>query len=213
MHDEMVCLVCSNFLEGRERRNVKKSRYFETAKLMDDAFLALLQEKPLEFVTVKDVCSRAGVSRSTFYLHYEGITDLLEESVFLVLDRLFSRFNEGANEDVQLGICRGDRNGMFLINPKYLRPYLEFVRENRLLFLALIDNASALKLDEVYADMERLVIVPILDRFGVAEKDRDYFVAFYIQGCMAVVEKWVRGGCNDSIERVMMIMECCCRKS
>lgn len=191
---------------------MRKSRYFETAELMDDAFLALLQEKPLEFVTVKEVCARAGVSRSTFYLHYECITDLLEESVNLVLKRLFSRFSEGANEDVQLEICRGDRDGMFLINSKYLLPYLEFVRENKLLFLALIDNASALKLEEVYADMKRLIIAPILNRFGVVEKDRDYFAAFYLQGCMAVVEKWVRGGCNDSIERVMTIMERCCGK-
>lgn len=189
---------------------MKKGRYFETAELMDEAFLALLQEKPLEFVTAKEVCARASVSRSTFYLHYEGMADLLEESVRLVLDRFFSRFDEGADEDVQARICQGDREGMLLITPKYLRPYLEFVRENRALFLALIGNASALRLKDVYADMERMVIAPVLSRFGVVEEDKGYFVAFYLQGCMAVVEKWVRGGCEDSIERVMSVMERCC---
>lgn len=189
---------------------MKKGRYFETAELMDEAFLALLQEKPLEFVTAKEVCARAGVSRSTFYLHYEGMADLLEESVRLVLDRFFSRFDEGADEDIQAGICQGDRKGMLLITPKYLRPYLEFVRENRTLLLALIGNASALRLKDVYADMERVVIAPVLSRFGVVEEDKGYFVAFYLQGCMAVVEKWVRGGCEDPIERVMSVMERCC---
>lgn len=189
---------------------MKKGRYFETAEAMDEAFLALLQEKPLEFVTAKEVCARAGVSRSTFYLHYEGMADLLEESVRLVLDRFFSRFDERAGEELQEGIGRGDREGMFLITPRYLQPYLEFVRENRLLFLALLENASALRLEEVYADMERMVIFPVLDRFGVIEEDRAYFVAFYMQGCMAVVGKWVRGGCEDPIERVMSVMERCC---
>lgn len=189
---------------------MKKSRYFETAELMDEAFLELLQEKPLEFVTAKEVCARAGVSRSTFYLHYEGMADLLEESVRLVLDRFFSRFGEGADDEVQEGIGRGDRDGMLLITPKYLRPYLEFVRENRPLFLALVDNAPALRLDEVYADMERTVVAPVLGRFGVSEKDRGYFSAFYLQGCMAIVGRWVQGGCEDPIERVISIMERCC---
>ena len=161
-------------------------------------------------MTAKEVCARAGVSRSTFYLHYESMADLLEESVRLVLERFSSRFDEGASEDVQVWIGRGDRNGMNLIAPKYLRPYLEFVRENRLLFLALIDNASALRLNEVYADMERMIIAPVLDRFGVVEEDRNYFIAFYLRGCMAVVERWVRGGCEDPVERVMSVMERCC---
>lgn len=65
----------------------RNSRYFETAELMDEAFLSLLEEKDLEFITVKDVCSRAGVSRSTFYLHYESFADLMEESTRLMLGR------------------------------------------------------------------------------------------------------------------------------
>lgn len=72
----------------------RNSRYFETAELMDEALLALLQEKDLEFVTVKEVCARAGVSRSTFYLHYETVNDLLQESMELVIGRFLERFDE-----------------------------------------------------------------------------------------------------------------------
>lgn len=48
---------------------------------MDDAFLSLLEEKDFEYITVKDVCTRACVNRSTFYLHYENLIDLVEEIV------------------------------------------------------------------------------------------------------------------------------------
>lgn len=48
---------------------------------MDEAFLELLGEKDFPYITVKEICSRAGVNRSTFYLHYETIEDLLAESV------------------------------------------------------------------------------------------------------------------------------------
>lgn len=61
--------------------NKSESRYFSTAARMDDAFLRLLERKRFEYITVKEICAEAGVNRSTFYLHYETIADLLSESV------------------------------------------------------------------------------------------------------------------------------------
>ena len=53
---------------------------------MDEAFLTLLAKKDFEYITVKEICEVAGVNRSTFYLHYETMSDLLSESI--------SRMNE-----------------------------------------------------------------------------------------------------------------------
>lgn len=58
-----------------------ESKYFNTAVRMDRAFLELLEKKDMEYITVKEICEAAGVNRSTFYLHYETIDDLLAESV------------------------------------------------------------------------------------------------------------------------------------
>lgn len=48
---------------------------------MDQAFLALLEKKDFAYITVKEICEVAGVNRSTFYLHYETVGDLLSESI------------------------------------------------------------------------------------------------------------------------------------
>lgn len=61
--------------------NKSESKYFNTAQRMDEALVALLNQKPFEFITVKEICNQAGVNRSTFYLHYETIGDLLAETV------------------------------------------------------------------------------------------------------------------------------------
>ena len=66
--------------------NRSESRYFATAARMDEAFLTLLAKKNFEYITVKEICEVAEVNRSTFYLHYETMSDLLSESV--------SRMNE-----------------------------------------------------------------------------------------------------------------------
>lgn len=61
--------------------NRSESKYFNTAARMDEAFLALLEQKDFAYITVKELCQKAGVNRSTFYLHYETVGDLLAESV------------------------------------------------------------------------------------------------------------------------------------
>ena len=61
--------------------NRSESRYFATAARMDEAFLTLLAKKDFEYITIKEICEVAGVNRSTFYLHYETMSDLLSESV------------------------------------------------------------------------------------------------------------------------------------
>ena len=61
--------------------NKSQSKYFNTAVRFDKALLALLDKKPFEFITISEICEEAGVNRSTFYLHYENTSDLLEEAL------------------------------------------------------------------------------------------------------------------------------------
>ena len=72
--------------------NQNQSRYFITATLMDEALLQLLEKKDFAFISVKEICQRAGVNRSTFYLHYQSINDLLEETIELLNERFVSAF-------------------------------------------------------------------------------------------------------------------------
>lgn len=58
---------------------------------MDEAFIELLEKKDFAYITVKEICEKAGVNRSAFYLHYETLNDLLEESAQYIVDQ-FVRF-------------------------------------------------------------------------------------------------------------------------
>lgn len=44
--------------------NKNESKYFNTAVKMDKAFLALLEKKDFAYITVKEICEKAGVNRS-----------------------------------------------------------------------------------------------------------------------------------------------------
>ena len=48
-----------------------------TKKAINQAFLDILAEKPLEKITVRDITERCGINRNTFYYHYQDIPALL----------------------------------------------------------------------------------------------------------------------------------------
>lgn len=54
-----------------------RTRY--TRQVITDAFLQLLRQKPVERITVKEVCTLAQINRSTFYRQYKDCFDLMEQ--------------------------------------------------------------------------------------------------------------------------------------
>lgn len=54
-------------------------RVQKTREAIKDAFLALVGEKGFNGVTVHELCVRARINRSTFYLHYTDKYDLLDK--------------------------------------------------------------------------------------------------------------------------------------
>ena len=110
--------------------NKSESRYFVTAAKMDRAFLELLEKKDLPYITVKEICEKAGVNRSTFYLHYETIGDLLAESAEHINEDFLNcvRIDSG---DFASKLHNCPIEELYLITPEYLIPYLTYISENR----------------------------------------------------------------------------------
>ena len=58
----------------------KKSRRVKMTKLLlKTALIELMQEKPFSQITIKELCERADLNRTTFYLHYADQTAVLRE--------------------------------------------------------------------------------------------------------------------------------------
>lgn len=188
--------------------NKSESKYFHTAARMDRAFLELLEKKDFAYITVKEICQNAGVNRSTFYLHYETIADLLSESV----DYLNAQFQNYMKTDSRAVVARlhdCPLDELNFITPEYLVPYLNFAKDHRRLFRTAIENAGTLRLDETYDRLFRHVFTPILERLGVADRDRKYIMTFYIRGLVAIITEWLMQDCPESVDHIISVMQQC----
>ena len=66
--------------KGTEPKNRKTDRRtLYTKNVIKDALLEALEDKNFEQITVTDVCRRAEITRATYYLHYQSLTEVLDE--------------------------------------------------------------------------------------------------------------------------------------
>ena len=134
--------------------NKSESKYFNTALRMDEGLIALLEKKDLEYITVKEICEKAGVNRSTFYLHYESIADLVNEAMESVNERFLSYFTKRKKEFADQ-ISEKELNDLVLITKDYLRPYLQFVYDNKHVYRASFRNPYGMQVHTKYRYFKR----------------------------------------------------------
>lgn len=190
--------------------NKSESKYFNTALRLDEALIALLEKKDLQYITVKEICHQAGVNRSTFYLHYETIADLLDETLEMINQRFLSYFPR-REEEVLGHIGSRARADLFLVTEEYLLPYLRFIRDNKKVYRAAFRNPGSVQAHARYGQLKQHVLGPILARFEVPEAHRPYCIAFYVEGIAAIVKEWLRQDCADEIGTIAGIIQSCVR--
>lgn len=189
--------------------NKNQSKYFNTAKLMNDALILLLEKKDFELITVKDVCEKAGVNRSTFYLHYETMDDLLSETLENLNKSFIQKFNEA---DVpKLNLQTNSLEELVLVDERRMIPFLEFVRENVHVYKAFSLHPVLFDIRKIYQSMFDGVFQPILSRFGFVEKESRYMMEYYFNGMMALVMKWASGGCKENVQEICRLLLLCVR--
>lgn len=177
-----------------------ESKYFNTALLMDEALLQLLQKKDFEYITIKELCKKAGVNRSTFYLHYENMNDLLKESMEMLEKKFYASFASVIDEKPK---------DSYYITPSYLRPYLEFVKENRIVYRLICEKTSLFETKNTLNKLYKTIFQPILESHNVPKERQAIIFSYYFGGITSMIKKWVALDCEASIEDMMeMIMGC-----
>ena len=188
--------------------NKAESKYFNTAAKMDMALIFLLKKKSFEYITVSEICETAGVNRSTFYLHYENIGDLLEETTRYLLDDFLSYFSSDT-QAIATNIQNCALDELVFIGDKHLTPYLTYIKDHKEVFSTALLHKKTLGFEKVYMRMFENIFNPILDRFQYPPSDRPYVMMYYLNGINAIVCEWLKNGCQKSIEEISEIISIC----
>jgi AcrR family transcriptional regulator len=187
--------------------NKNESKYFNAASKMQKSLISLLDKKEFDQITVKEICENAHVNRSTFYLHYDNVNDLLAETVEETYKDFFNRYGDEISRKIDFEDKSEDE--LFLITPEYLRPYLEFVEQNRKLYRLMYDKADVMGVENMYEKWFHEIFGPILTRFGVSDEEQPLIMLFFLKGLLAVVTQWLKDDCRMPIDNLIKIIQMC----
>ncbi|QSX07636.1 TetR/AcrR family transcriptional regulator [Alkalibacter rhizosphaerae] len=109
--------------------NLEKQK--RTKKRMEDAFIQLYKDNNYEKITVQQICRKAGIHRSTFYLYYGNMEMLLRE----LEDRLLEKLQEYNHALHPFDFRKTNHHGEATAS---LVPMVRFFLEHRLTFVVLM---------------------------------------------------------------------------
>ena len=182
--------------------NKSESKYFNTALLMNEALLLLLEKKDYEFITVTEICKKAGVNRTTFYLHYESIDDLLIET----LDMINKKFHDAFDNKI-VDVNTAKKEDLYLINDENLIPYLELIKEYKHVYKLIHDKPQLFKKQYTSELLYKELFSKILDKFYVTNDEKEYIFSYFSLGLVAIIQKWIEKDCIDDIDKIASIMK------
>lgn len=188
--------------------NNTESRYYNTSLLMNQALVELLNKKDYEFITIKEICKRAGVNRSTFYLHYDTVDDLLNETIENINKAFLSCFSQNTREFSEK-LKSTNLDDLVFITPEYLVPYLNFIKENKMVYQVSAKHPNLMQSFAKFDYLKLYILTPIFNKFNIDINKRNYFSSYYINGIFGIVNEWIKGGCKTEIDNLCnIIIEC-----
>ena len=154
-----------------------------TRRAIKESFLKLLNQRPLNQITVKDIVEDCGINRNSFYYHFSDLPALVEEIMAEQVSAMVE--NHPTVDSVQEGSDA----------------IVEFVMHNKRAIYHIYNSVSRDVFERHLTEVCRYVVTTYLDGMleEVEEADRDAILRFHRCACFGSVIDWLNGGMKDDV--------------
>lgn len=167
-----------------------------TKKAIIEAFQQILEETPINKITVKSIVERCSINRNTFYYYFEGIPELVEYHLTAMADQLLDSFDDPNPREELTRVV----NYFTQRKRSVLHIYRFFPREQ---FLPILDKIA------VYV-VERSIRQATAE-VSISEENLAVLIRFYKGALVGGLLDWLEAGMNydmnTMVERLCELME------
>lgn len=96
-----------------------------------------------------------------------------------------------------------------MITPEYLTPYLNYIKENKVIHQVACKHTLIMNSIEKFNDLNQYIFKPIFTRFGIDEKTEHYMILYYLNGVTSIINEWIKNDCKDEISYIEKIIINC----
>ena len=160
--------------------NTKNNQRTRLSKMLfKNALMDLLKEKgSVAKISVRELCDRAELNRSTFYAHYQEPNDLLIEIEAELLDATEEHLKKiGAENDIGAH--------------KYILSFLQYIRQNDKPFRTLLIDSTDPEFRSRFMQQSIIQFVDNL-RIELPKELEQYIFSYILNGSTGIIIQWIR---------------------
>lgn len=177
-----------------EDRRIRKTR-----EAISEAFLALLENKSINKITVAEISRAADLGRGTFYLHYTDVYDLYDKIESGIYAKLEDIYAETVPNNTPENLLRLTTN------------ITDFIKANKPFFVlfARPDNPGT-GLNRLKGFLSEKVVMEEELLTGVAKPVTQEYIAqaqFIVSGVIGVLEKWITDGLKQPSGQISAVLQ------
>lgn len=164
-------------MAGAENQRVKL-----TKTLLKNSLIELMHSKPVNKITIKELCQNAEINRSTFYLYYTdqyALLNAIEEELVL---------------NIQEHLGKIDSNTHSI---QYLESLLSYIEKNADIFETLLCRQENLAFQAQFIE-KSLGNLQIKLSPACSEPVLGYVYDYLIMGCLSMIKRWIESDFNMS---------------
>ena len=183
----------SENLRNAQKEESKENRRTRlTKRLLRESLLELLHEKPVDHITVKELCECAELNRSTFYAYYTDVSVLYEEMGNELADALL--------EHIQTMNDQGEPNTELMLT--YIRDNCEMFR-----LLVYCDHYTDLNQSIIKRIFRGFFNIPLKGDLHCLPEEREYVLQFLFLGGTGIIHRWVLNDCDLPPRQVAQLID------
>ncbi len=179
----------------QEKKVDRRVKYTKQALKM--SLIEALQQKPIEKITVKEICEGADVNRGTFYSHYTDQIDLYDDVVYEVIQ------NGIELTDGILDVHERFHNKVNMVVAIY-----RYVKENADLIRALLNNISIFGFNKYTDKFNEVVHKVYLDEIKQEVEDHafvDMVYQYVAAANLTLIQYWLNTGMKETEEEMAIL--------
>lgn len=165
-----------------------------TRMVLKEALMDLLKGKPISSVTVKELCEKANINRSTFYSHYVDPYDLLDKIGKEVFDDMYETLN-------QYNFQKQDE--VLQMSTKIL----EYVAErSELCQILLSKNGDTSFRKRVTKIIQNFIMNKWMEEHQLGDELSEYIPLLVVSGGVDAIESWLANGKKESPQEMALLI-------
>lgn len=169
-------------------------RAIRTKHRIQKAYLEILQKK--DKVTVKEICDKSNINRSTFYAHYLDIYDLIDK---IQLDKL---------KEIENLLLHSEYVGFDNMSTIF-ETIFQFIKDNKVFYSVFLDTPHiSITLNVTSHEPLKYMILNAGKKLNYkSEKEIEYHLAFFLSGFGSMIRLWLLGDCTETPKTMARMIE------